>query len=67
MFRVSELEILKDGFLINPENMFAAIDEASLCMSYVIPIAFRYALNSARVEAGKKEEWYQLGKFYSEI
>ncbi|XP_012058303.1 PREDICTED: xanthine dehydrogenase-like [Atta cephalotes] len=37
-----------------------AIDEAPLCMSYVIPIAFRYALNSARAEVGMKEEWYQL-------
>jgi len=49
-------------YLINIENMFVAIDESSLCMSYVILIAFRYALNSARADAGNTE-WYQLGKF----
>ncbi|KAG5332878.1 XDH dehydrogenase, partial [Acromyrmex heyeri] len=37
-----------------------SIDEAPLCMSYVIPIAFRYALNSARAETRIKEKWYRL-------
>lgn len=49
-------------YWINPENMFAANDELPFCMSYVIPIAIRKALNSARADAGNTE-WYQLGKF----
>ncbi|XP_025993326.1 xanthine dehydrogenase/oxidase isoform X2 [Solenopsis invicta] len=37
-----------------------ATGEPPLCMSYVIAIAIRYALNSARADAGYKDEWYQL-------
>ncbi|XP_018402593.1 PREDICTED: xanthine dehydrogenase-like [Cyphomyrmex costatus] len=36
------------------------IDEPPLCMSYVIPIAIRKALNSARRDSGNKDLWYQL-------
>ncbi|XP_039304286.1 xanthine dehydrogenase 1 isoform X2 [Solenopsis invicta] len=44
-----------------------ATGEPPLCMSYVIPIAIRYALNSARADAGLKDEWYQLdGPFNNE-
>lgn len=49
--------------LINFKNYFVATGEPPQCMSYVIPLAIRYALNSARVDAGSKNEWYQLGKF----
>ncbi|XP_011694376.1 PREDICTED: xanthine dehydrogenase/oxidase-like [Wasmannia auropunctata] len=34
--------------------------EPSLCMSYVILIAIRNALNSARADAGNTDEWYRL-------
>ncbi|XP_039304251.1 xanthine dehydrogenase isoform X1 [Solenopsis invicta] len=34
--------------------------EPPICMSCVIPIAIRNALNSARAEAGNTDEWYQL-------
>jgi len=47
---------------INSKNSFAATGEPPFCMSYVIPIAIRNALNSARAEAGNKDVWYQLGK-----
>ncbi|XP_018404573.1 PREDICTED: xanthine dehydrogenase/oxidase-like [Cyphomyrmex costatus] len=36
-----------------------SINEAPLCMSYVIPIAIRKALESARIDAGNYK-WYQL-------
>ncbi|XP_018397765.1 PREDICTED: xanthine dehydrogenase/oxidase-like [Cyphomyrmex costatus] len=36
-----------------------SINEAPLCMSCVIPIAIRNALDSARIDAGNYE-WYQL-------
>ncbi|KYN05923.1 Aldehyde oxidase 2 [Cyphomyrmex costatus] len=39
------------------------IDEPPLCLSCVIPIAIRKALNSARRDSGNKDLWYQLSKF----
>ncbi|KAG5332847.1 XDH oxidase, partial [Acromyrmex heyeri] len=58
-FRVYLINNTNDSLGIYGSRSF---DESSLCMSYVIPIAFRYALNSARADAGNME-WYQLGKF----
>ncbi|KAL0109815.1 hypothetical protein PUN28_013466 [Cardiocondyla obscurior] len=44
-----------------------ATGEPPLCMSCVIPIAIRNALNSARAEVGNKDVWYQLdGPFTNE-
>ncbi|XP_058788820.1 xanthine dehydrogenase/oxidase-like [Phymastichus coffea] len=37
-----------------------ATGEPPLCMSCSIPIAIRYALNSARADAGNYDQWYQL-------
>ncbi|XP_011694373.1 PREDICTED: xanthine dehydrogenase/oxidase-like isoform X2 [Wasmannia auropunctata] len=42
-----------------------ATGEPPLCMSYVIPLAFRYALNSARADVGNKEAWYDLDAPYT--
>lgn len=58
-----EISKMKIKNTINCKNVFAATGEPPLCMSCVIPIAIRYALNSARAEAGNTDEWYQLGKF----
>ncbi|XP_018360424.1 PREDICTED: LOW QUALITY PROTEIN: xanthine dehydrogenase-like [Trachymyrmex cornetzi] len=55
-FRVYLLSKSFDGIGIYGSE---SIEESSLCMSYVIPIAFRYALNSARADAGNTK-WYQL-------
>ncbi|XP_036145980.1 xanthine dehydrogenase isoform X2 [Monomorium pharaonis] len=48
--------------IINPFGVLRskATGEPSLCMSCVIPIAIRNALNSARAEAGNTDEWYRL-------
>lgn len=40
-----------------------ATGEPALCMSYNIIIALRYALDSARKDAGGLEYWFNLGKF----
>ncbi|XP_018394483.1 PREDICTED: indole-3-acetaldehyde oxidase-like [Cyphomyrmex costatus] len=47
---------------VNTFGMFGskATGEPSLCMSCVIPIAIREALNSARADAGNTDEWYRL-------
>ncbi|XP_011694377.1 PREDICTED: xanthine dehydrogenase 1-like isoform X1 [Wasmannia auropunctata] len=37
-----------------------ATGEPPLCMSCVIPIAIRNALNSARAETGNTDDWYRL-------
>ncbi|XP_076758274.1 uncharacterized protein LOC143427746 [Xylocopa sonorina] len=37
-----------------------ATGEPPLCMSYTVPIAIRYALDSARIDAGDKDPWYKL-------
>ncbi|XP_058788859.1 xanthine dehydrogenase/oxidase-like isoform X2 [Phymastichus coffea] len=37
-----------------------ATGEPPLCMSCSIPIAIRYALNSARADTGNNDLWYQL-------
>ncbi|KAG5312449.1 XDH dehydrogenase, partial [Acromyrmex insinuator] len=50
----------QNSFKTADDYNLKSIDEAPLCMSYVIPIAFRYALNSARANAKIKEKWYQL-------
>ncbi|KYN35640.1 Xanthine dehydrogenase, partial [Trachymyrmex septentrionalis] len=42
------------------------IDEAPLCMSFVIPLAIRYALDSARTQAWNTDKWYELGKLQQE-
>jgi xanthine dehydrogenase molybdopterin-binding subunit B len=38
-----------------------ATGEPPLCMSCSVLFALRYALDSARKEAGKPDEWYQIG------
>ena len=50
-------------FVVKLHFMFilTATGEPPLCMSCTIPIAIRYALNSARADAGNKDPWYQLG------
>ncbi|KAG5312463.1 XDH dehydrogenase, partial [Acromyrmex insinuator] len=55
-FRVYLINNTNDSLGIYGSKSF---DESSFCMSYVIPIAFRYALNSARADAGNTK-WYQL-------
>jgi xanthine dehydrogenase/oxidase len=47
----------------NFKNFFTATGEPPLCTAFAIPVAIRYALNSARTDAGKDDDWYQLGKF----
>lgn len=47
------------GYLLN----IIATGEPPLCMSCVVPIAIRNALNSARKDAGDNNPWYQLGMF----
>lgn len=37
-----------------------ATGEPPLCMSCSVLFALRYALDSARIEAGKPDEWYQM-------
>ncbi|XP_017888813.1 xanthine dehydrogenase/oxidase-like isoform X2 [Ceratina calcarata] len=37
-----------------------ATGEPPLCLSYTVPIAIRYALDSARKDAGNNDPWYQL-------
>ncbi|KAG5346431.1 XDH dehydrogenase, partial [Acromyrmex charruanus] len=59
--------LCQNSFKTADDYDLKSIDEAPLCMSYVIPIAFRYALNSARAETRIKEKWYRLGKCYLEI
>jgi len=44
-----------------------ATGEPPLCMSCSVLFALRYALDSARKEAGKPEEWYQIGMLISLI
>nr|XP_031846555.1 xanthine dehydrogenase 1-like isoform X1 [Nomia melanderi]XP_031846556.1 xanthine dehydrogenase 1-like isoform X1 [Nomia melanderi]XP_031846557.1 xanthine dehydrogenase 1-like isoform X1 [Nomia melanderi]XP_031846559.1 xanthine dehydrogenase 1-like isoform X1 [Nomia melanderi]XP_031846560.1 xanthine dehydrogenase 1-like isoform X1 [Nomia melanderi] len=46
----------------NPSSVLRskATGEPPLCMSCVIPIAIRNALNSARKDAGNTDVWYQL-------
>ena len=44
-------------------NYLLATGEPASCLSCSIPIAIRYALDSARADAGNKDLWYQLGKF----
>lgn len=44
-----------------------AIGEPPLCMSCSVLFALRYALDSARKEAGKPDEWYQIGMLISLI
>jgi len=53
--------------IIDCENFYTATGEPPLCMSCVIPIAIRNALNSARAETGNTDEWYRLGKFEAKI
>ena len=43
-------------------TLFAATGEPALCMSYAVPIALRYALDSARKDAGSDDLWYNLGE-----
>ncbi|XP_018363392.1 PREDICTED: xanthine dehydrogenase/oxidase-like [Trachymyrmex cornetzi] len=47
---------------VNPFGMFGskATGESPLCMSCVIPIVIRKALNSARADAGNTDEWYRM-------
>ncbi|XP_018394514.1 PREDICTED: xanthine dehydrogenase/oxidase-like [Cyphomyrmex costatus] len=47
---------------VNAAGMFGskATSEPPLCMSCVIPIAIRQALNSARADAGNTDVWYRL-------
>ncbi|CAL1679573.1 unnamed protein product [Lasius platythorax] len=60
------------SFLRNASNELGvlrskATGEPPLCMSCVIPIAIRKALNSARADAGNTDVWYQLdGPFTNE-
>lgn len=46
----------------NEKNIFGAkaTGEPPLCMSCVIPLAIRQALNSARADVGNADPWYQL-------
>jgi xanthine dehydrogenase molybdopterin-binding subunit B len=44
-----------------------ATGEPPLCMSRSILFALRYALDSARKEAGKPDEWYKIGMLMSHI
>jgi len=39
-----------------------ATGEPPLCMSCVILFALRNALNAARQDAGKPDEWYKMSK-----
>lgn len=41
---------------------FIATGEPPLCMSVVVLFALRYALESARKDAGIKEPWFELSK-----
>jgi xanthine dehydrogenase molybdopterin-binding subunit B len=44
-----------------------ATGEPPLCMSCSVLFALRHALDSARKEAGKPDEWYQIGMLISLI
>lgn len=48
--------------LLKFENCFVAVGEPPQCMSCVIPIAIRNALNSARAECGNTDTWYRMGE-----
>ncbi|KYN05925.1 Xanthine dehydrogenase, partial [Cyphomyrmex costatus] len=50
---------------INKDGVYGSqtINEPPLCMSFVIPIAIRSALDSARRDSENVDLWFQLGKF----
>ncbi|KYN05924.1 PREDICTED: xanthine dehydrogenase/oxidase-like [Cyphomyrmex costatus] len=50
----------KNSFNENVVYGSKTINEPPLCMSCVIPIAIRKALNSARIDSGNEDKWYQL-------
>ncbi|XP_011061244.1 PREDICTED: xanthine dehydrogenase/oxidase-like isoform X2 [Acromyrmex echinatior] len=63
-------EDFRVSFRRNAPNPFGvlrskATGEPPLCMAFVIPIAIRNALNSARAEVGNKDVWYQLDGSYT--
>lgn len=43
------------------DTAFAATGEPALCMSIVVIFALRYALDSAREDAGIANKWFKLG------
>lgn len=58
------------SFVRNSNNVLGvlrskATGEPPLAMACVIPIAIRKALNSARADAGNKDDWYQLDAPYT--
>lgn len=40
-----------------------ATGEPAVCMSIVVLFALRYALDSARNDAGVTEKWFKLGEY----
>ncbi|XP_020286836.1 xanthine dehydrogenase/oxidase-like isoform X2 [Pseudomyrmex gracilis] len=56
-FRVT---LLKNSANITGVLRSKACGEPPQCMTCVIPIAIRYALNSARADAGNTDAWYRM-------
>ncbi|XP_018304122.1 xanthine dehydrogenase 1-like [Mycetomoellerius zeteki] len=52
--------LCKNSFNANGIHGSKTIDEAPLCMSYVIPMAIRRALSSVRKDLVTEEDWYKL-------